>query len=351
MQNELAYRGNKIPEQAGFAAEKNANYTQSYLDSQIELFNRTFEDIERRSYDPRENPDVLLNATTRAIIDLSYVCEEFEQHPAHDTETITSAQVEFREKTNKYFLKSHFMNRARTWPQGYPGDYKTLEDTYRNSPMSNGIGYYLDRHFLSTALGVAVRERLSTLSNLLQNELSRRSRPKVLNVACGSCRELIEVAPEVKQSGAMLTCIDFDTDALSFAANRLAYTGIAQEQMLFRKYNALKMVNHERNLKEFGTQDIIYSTGFFDYVEDDVLVRLLSSAYQLLNPGGVLIASFKDSRRYRTQEYHWFVDWHGFLQRTEDDMRLLFDKAEIPRTALKDLRVNSGVILFFTATK
>jgi extracellular factor (EF) 3-hydroxypalmitic acid methyl ester biosynthesis protein len=351
MQDKLTYRGEKILERSGFAAENNADYIQSYLDSQIELFNRIFEDIERRSYDPRENPDMLLNATTRAIIDLSYVCEEFEQQLAHDKAAITHAQVEFREKTNKYFLKSHFMNRARMWPQGYPGDYKTLEDTYRNSPMSSGIGYYLDRHFLATALGVAVRERLSTLAGLLQKELARRSRPRVLNIACGSCRELVEVAPEVKQSGAMLTCIDFDTDALSFAANRMAYTGIAQEQMLFRKYNALRMINHERNLKEFGMQDIIYSTGFFDYVEDEVLVRLLSSAYQLLNPGGVLIASFKDCRRYRTQEYHWFVDWHGFLQRTEDDMRLLLERAEIPRKALKDLRVKSGVITFFVATK
>jgi SAM-dependent methyltransferase len=351
MQNELTYGGDKIQERAGFVAEPNAGNMQSYLDSQIELFNRTFEDIEKRSYDPKEDPDMLLNATTKAIIDLSYVFEEFEQQFAHDTETITNAQVEFREKTNKYFLKSHFMNRARTWPQGYPGDYKTLEDTYRNLPMSNGIGYYLDRHFLATALGVAVRERLSTLAHLLQNELSQRSRPKILNVACGSCRELLEVSPELKQSGAMLTCIDFDTDALAFAASRMAYTGIAQEQMVFRKYNALRMVNHERNLKEFGMQDIIYSMGFFDYVEDDVLVRLISSAYQLLNPGGVLIAPFKDSRRYRTQEYHWFVDWHGFLQRSEDDMRKLFDRAGIPGSALKDHRVNSGVILFFMATK
>ncbi len=351
MQNELIYGREEVRERAGMVAEKKAQYMQSYLDSQVERFNRIFEDIERRSYDQREDPDVLLNETTRAIIDLTYVCEDFEQQLADDPEAILNAQIEVREKTNKFFLKSHFMNRARTWPQGYPGDYKTLEDTYRNSPMSSGVGYYLDRHYLATALGVAVRERLETLTGLLQKELTRRSRPKVLNVACGSCRELVEVAPEVKHSGAMLTCIDFDTDALSFSANRMAYTGIAQEQMLFRKYNALRMVNHERNLKEFGMQDIIYSTGFFDYVEDDVLVRLLASAYQLLNPGGVLIASFKDRRRYRTQEYHWLVDWHGFLQRTEEDMRTLFDRAGIPRTALQDLRVSSGVILFFVATK
>ncbi len=39
----------------------------------------------------------------------------------------------------------------------------------------------------------------------------------------------------------------------------------------------------------------------------------------MLNPGGILITSFKDAARYRHQEYHWIVDWDGFLQRTEED--------------------------------
>ena len=51
--------------------------------------------------------------------------------------------------------------------------------------------------------------------------------------------------------------------------------------------------------KEFGMKDIIYSIGFFDYLPDEFLVKLLSSLYLLLKPGGKLIASFKDANRYR----------------------------------------------------
>ncbi|HTF99549.1 MAG TPA: class I SAM-dependent methyltransferase [Nitrospirota bacterium] len=355
MREELSYGDEKIIRAispAEHISEKHGSeYIYSYLDSHIEQFNRKVDEIERRCYDTKENPDELLNIFTRAVKSLCFTCEEFEQAFGNDQAAIADAQSDFRDKTNRHLMQSYFVNRARTWPQGYPGDYKTLEDVYRNSPMSSGIGFYADRYFLATTLAVGVRERLATLTDILKEQLAKRSKPYILNVACGSCRELFEAAPEVKQSGAMITCIDFDADALTFASNRLAFTGIPQETILFRKYNALKMVNQERNRREFGMQDIIYSTGFFDYVEDDVLIRLMRAAYDLLNPNGVLIASFKDCRRYQTQEYHWFVDWHGFLQRTEDDMWALFDKADIPRSLIETRREKSEVIKFFIVTK
>jgi extracellular factor (EF) 3-hydroxypalmitic acid methyl ester biosynthesis protein len=350
MLNQLTYRGEKIQEWTGVAEEKRTEYLQLELEEQIEQFNNKLENIERKYYDPKESHDELVKATTKAMHAMSYVFEKFEME-IKDREIIHAAKIALREKTHKFFQKSYFMNRARTWPQGYPGDYLTLEGVYRNTPMSAGIGFCLDSHFLSSVLGVAVRGRLATLSELLKIELINRKKPAFLDIACGSCRELFEVAPEIKKSGARLTCIDFDSDALAFSSNRLTFAGIDAGQMVFRKYNALKMVSHERNLIEFGTQDVIYSTGFFDYLDDEILIRLLNGSYKLLNPGGTFIASFKDSRRYRPQEYHWFVDWNGFYQRTEDDMRALLKAAQIPAISMKMLRDSSGVICFFVATK
>jgi cyclopropane fatty-acyl-phospholipid synthase-like methyltransferase len=111
------------------------------------------------------------------------------------------------------------------------------------------------------------------------------------------------------------------------------------------------MFDYETAVSAFGTQDIIYSVGYFDYLADDFLVKLLNSLYLMLNSGGKLIAAFKDANRYRPQAYHWLVDWDGFLQRTQDDFDRLFRKAEIPVSALSMTRVRSGVIIFYTATK
>jgi len=349
MENLSVYRNEVRKEKARRIHDKIEKY-QRLLDEATARFNMELENIERKCLDSQENPDVPLNAVTKVMDNMNHVCEEFERGVGYDKEIIKGAQAEFRDRTKHLIQKSYF-NRARIWPQGYQGDYMMLETVYRNTPLSTGIGYYLDKYFLSATLSVAVRERRAILRKLLEIELEKRENPKVLDIACGSCREIFELAPNIEKSEAKICCIDFDADALAFSADRLSYTGLSPEQIEFRKYNAFRMINHERNLKEFGMQDVIYSTGLFDYLEDEVLVSLLSSLYKLLTPGGSFIASFKDCRRYKNFDTQWLLAWDGFLQRTEEQIRELFEKTEIPGTALTSTRKESSVIIFFVATK
>ena len=171
---------------------------------------------------------------------------------------------------------------------------------------------------LNCSLAIGVRNRIKKLRDILREEILKRQNPTVLNIACGSCREVFELASDIEKSGAKVTCIDLDNDALAFAANRLSYTNISpvlKNQVVLRKYNAVRMFDDETNMNEFGRQDIIYSVGFFDYLQSDFLSNLFRALYKLMNPGGLLITSFKDAARYRHQEYHWVADWDGFLQR------------------------------------
>jgi len=350
MQNTLPYELSEMNEFATMISEQQEPYIDCF-NAAVDEFNAKLRYIDNKNLDPKANQDELLLVTTKAIMEMGDACEEFERACVFDKTSIKQAQRSFREKTKEWFSKSYFMNRARTWPRGYAGDFQTLEGIYRNIPLSEGAGYYLDRYFLATELPSAVRHRKDFLRNLLEKEMSERQAAKFLDLACGSCRELVELAPEIKASGAHVTCVDFDSDALDFAADRMVYTGVPQEQMTFRKYNALKMIKHDRNLKEFGMQDVIYSVGFFDYLQDEALIPLLSSLYALLNPGGALILSFKDSSRYRAQEYHWFVDWDGFLLRTEEEHREVLVRAGIPLDHVTSARENSGVIVFYSAVK
>jgi extracellular factor (EF) 3-hydroxypalmitic acid methyl ester biosynthesis protein len=323
------------------------------LDEATYVFNNRLEDIEKRCSDADEDSHDLLKATADVLNNMLGVCEAFENEVA-DKNVISDAQIRFREKTNQGLSKSYFINRARTWPQGYQGDYKMLENIYRNTPLSENIGYYLDLGFLSAQLATAVRGRLKTLETILSDELQKRKSPHVLNIACGSCREVFELASDIEESGAKFTCIDLDDDALAFAANRLSFTSISpltSEQIVLRKYNALRMFDHELNMKEFGMQDIIYSVGLFDYLPTDFLITLLKALYRLIAPGGTLITSFKDASRYRHQEYHWIVDWDGFLQRTEDDFRSILSDAGFQASAISETREESGVIVFYTIAK
>lgn len=323
------------------------------LDEATELFNKRLEEIEKKCQNKNENPQDILQAIENAISEIRNAYIHFEEK-VKDKNVIRDAQIRFREKTNHILSKSYFLNRARTWPQGYQGDYKMLEGIYRNTPLSEGIGYHLDLAFLRAQLSIAVRNRIEKLKTILSDELLIRNNPSVLNIACGSCREVFELSREIENSGAKFTCIDLDNDALSFAANRLSFTNISPltaNQVVLRKYNALRMFDHELNMNEFGKQDIIYSVGFFDYLETEFLIRLLNALYHLLNSGGILIAAFKDADRYIGPDYHWIADWDGFLQRSEIEFRNVLTRANIPDTAISETRDDSGMIIFYLIRK
>lgn len=317
------------------------------LDLALEEFNAKLADIERR-YDP-ERTETLLLETSEAIYKACEVCARVDEEFTDEPRILSGLRQDFRLRTEPLFSKGFFMKYARTWPKGYPGDYKIIEAVYRNTPQSEGLGKLLDKHFLQTTLAIAVRHRREHMRELLKKAISERINPRVLNVACGSCREVVELAPEILSRKAHFTCIDFDEDALGFAGDRLAVVGLHDIEL--KKYNALKLISYERSLKEFGPRDIIYSIGFFDYLADDILIKVLGSLYKLLNPGGTLIAAFKDSRRYKTQEYHWFVDWAGFYQRTEEESASILEKAGIPVANMKRSRDASGVIVFYETMK
>jgi SAM-dependent methyltransferase len=319
------------------------------LDEATDLFLERLQKIEDQCRDSDVDAGKLLQATGEAIDHMLSCCEKFEKE-TRDLDIIKDARIRFRIKTDYLLSKSYCINRARTWPQGQQGDYKTLEVAYKNTPLSEGIGYYLDHYLLNSSLGTAVRGRLEKLEGILRDELRKRKKPSVLNIACGSCREVFALSSDIEASGARFTCIDIDNDALNFGAKRLSYTNISpltSNQILLRKYNALRMFDHELNMSEFGKQDIIYSVGFFDYLDSEFLVQLFGNLYELLNPGGMLITSFKDVRRYREQDYHWIVDWDGFLQRDEEDFWKIFSNAKIPKEAITEKREDSGVIVFY----
>jgi len=317
-----------------------------YIDKATDELVERIHDLEEAVLSRSLEDDEALARLERILDDFLQKAERFEEGIG-DISVIKQHRARFHQRTNHIFSKGYLYNRARTWPQGYHGDYKTLETVYRNIPLSDGLGYYLDLAALRSTLAVAVRNRIRMLQDIIKDELKQRSRPSLLNIACGSCRELVEIAPEIMESGADIVCVDNDEDALSFSYSRLYHTGV-MPQVEFRKHNALRMFDYELTLNDFGKRDIIYSAGFFDYLPSDFLAKMFNTLYRLLKPGGKLIAPFKDVRRYRPQDYHWLTDWDGFLQRREEDFRKILEDAGIPDAAVTESREESGVIIFYT---
>jgi len=349
METNMKYEIDTEEEVLWSVGEEQEKYT-LILGQAIERYIEELRTIERSIESGQMDDDAIHGEIATLHDTILKICAQFEQE-VNDESVVKATRSYFRKRTHPILSKSYSINRIRTWPQGYQGDHLTLEAAYRNAPMSDGIGYYLDKYILDWQLAHALRGRLERLTELLREELSTRENPKVLDIACGSCREVTMLVPEIKKSKAQFTCVDLDGDALDFALNRLAPADLVPEQVKLIKYNALRMFDIDIAKAEFGQQDIIYSVGYFDYLPDDFLVKLLRSLYALLNPGGKLIAAFKDANRYRSQEYHWIADWDGFLQRTEKDFVRILSEAGIPEQAMTMTRDRTGVIVFYAATK
>jgi extracellular factor (EF) 3-hydroxypalmitic acid methyl ester biosynthesis protein len=316
------------------------------LDAAVEEFNAAVKSIEADCEAPEANMQQLAQQLKSQLLRVETFCRGLEQQWEHDPEAIKRKQVEFRQRTDQSFTKSFFMHRARTWPQGYPGDYEIIEKAYNNQPLSAGLGQLFDQYFLSTTLANGIRYRRALMREILAEEMLARRAARVLNIGCGPCRELVELAPVIQQTRSHFTCLDFDAEALAYSADRMLACGL-QDLVEFRQYNALRMINAERNVREFGRFDVIYTIGLLDYLTDDVLVRIINSLYSTLQPGGVFIAVFKDSDRYDTIDYHWLVDWSGFFQRTRHDSWRLIEAAGIPHDAVTVQRSQDDVMIFY----
>ncbi len=267
-------------------------------------------------------------------------------------EKLRNVQEGFRRATAEVFFQSRLMRRVRTWPEGYPGDYLTLEGVYADAPQSDTpIGRLLDRYFLSRTLAVAVRSRLKTLTKLLQSRASEEKgdSPNWLNLASGPARELLSVSPVPTTK---IWCLDYDAHANDYAKGLLQQANHENlKRTEFLRVNAMKLVDPGVNVRQFGRLTTIYSTGLFDYIPTVPLIALLKGLYNSLAPGGLLIGSFKDRKKYETFDYHWCSRWHFFYQREEAEFHDILAQARIPKAQLAVEREETGVILFFLARK
>ncbi len=330
------------------AAQDNCTSLDAQLDVAIDQFTEAMTSIEAQGHEPGADWARLNDQLRDQVLKVEAICRAWEHRAGDDQETIRRKQEEFRRRTDKWFATSYFMQRARTWPRGYPGDFEIIERAYDGQPLSSGLGRLLDQYFLTTTLAHAIRYRRALMRELLAEKMRAHHGLRILNIGCGPCREIVELASVIRDTSARAVCVDHDPEALAYATLRLNEHQL-QDHVELRRYNALRMVHAQRNVREFGRFDVIYAIGLLDYLADDAAVRLLNALHGTLKPGGELIAVFKDCDRYDTTDYHWLVHWTGFLQRTRHQSWRLLQLAGLPCDAVTVQRSQDDVMIFYRA--
>ena len=216
-----------------------------------------------------------------------------------------------------------FFYRAFRKPLGYAGDYEMVNMMLRD-PLEGGSMFakMLNLFFLETAPVIGHRNRIKYLLQRLHDETARVSsqgrRIKIFNLGCGPAKEIQEfLAKDPICDVADFTLLDFNDETLEYTGRLLndlkpGYRRTMGLQMLKKSVHQILKEAGRSNSGELknGTFDVVYCAGLFDYLSDRICKRLMSIFYDLLAPGGLLVATNVDASNPSKNWMEYVVEWH-----------------------------------------
>ena len=252
-----------------------------------------------------------------------------------------------------YFMRSRFAERAYYKPSGYAGDFLTMEMIYVNEPDGDGkLGRLVDHWCLESGAAKAVRGRRKFLKSQLERLCGARrgqqGQIRIMNLACGSNRELFDFLADcayTEQIAAL--CVDADPEALEYTAGTV---NAFPHRAVVRLMNdnvvrwALGRVGHN-----IGLQDIIYSAGLTDYLDDRICAALIDRAYECLEAGGTLIVGNFGRENPDKAFLEHILQWK-IIHRSPEELRRIFSET-LFRDTVEIMSEENNINLFAVATK
>lgn len=256
-------------------------------------------------------------------------------------------------ETFPYFMRSALIERAYFKPNGYAGDFKMIDMIYRNRPTGDGrFGELVDEWLLNRLPCCAVRSRRQFLAGLLAKESQRilalKDRVHIMNLACGPSRELFDfIAASGQDDNVTATCLDIDPEALKFTSELAASFEHGAEIRIMEDDLIKWALGSSSQYRE--KQDIIYSAGLFDYLNEELFIMLVNRCYETLNTGGTLtVGNFRANPDKVFMDR--LLDWR-LIYREKEDLKQIFAKTAFGQRVIVEVEQDAGIQLFAIATK
>lgn len=241
-----------------------------------------------------------------------------------------------------------FTYRAFSKPRGYAGDAEMLDMIYGPEerwpePKATPLGLNIYRYTSKAPAAEGVRARRAFVADLIDYASSQKPNLHVLAIAAGHLREAMLSTAIRRHRLGRFVALDVDEASLSEVDRAYGPYGVETVPGPF-----ISLIKGRIQLGKF---DMIYSTGLFDYLGDSIGRRLVSTLFQMLNPGGQLVvANFMPAIR-DIGYMETFMDWN-LIYRTRRDMVEL--TTDIEESEVRDFSVfaeDSRNIIFFRLTK
>ena len=258
-------------------------------------------------------------------------------------------------------LCSPFVYRIFQKPLGYAGDYEMvsmmLRDPYEGSSM---FAKLLNRLFLDIPPVVAHRNRITYLSQKLNQETQRVAAKgkvaRIFNLGCGPAKEVQNfLAEDPLSDHADLLLLDFNDETLTSTTRVLEELRTRHRRktgLVFTKRSVHQILKESaRKGAGFETEayDFVYCAGLFDYLSDRICRRLLEIFYDLLAPGGLLVATNVDDSNPSRLWMEYVVEWHLVYRNSEQFLRIAPDSAPPENCTVS--RDETGVNIFLEVRK
>jgi len=173
------------------------------------------------------------------------------------------------------------------------------------------IGRLIDRIYLSHTGWRVIRTRKENLESLLQKavDLQREAgrQPVILDVASGPGQYLLDVLARPENHDLAAVCRDMDDTGMALGRVNARERGI--DTVRFEKGDAL---SRESLARVEPKPNIIISSGFYDWITDDNLVRKsMSLIHELLPAAGCFVFTNQSGHIDLEMVQSIFVDFKG----------------------------------------
>lgn len=254
------------------------------------------------------------------------------------------------------FLEAPFIRRAFEKPLGYAGDYEMMNMLYRDHAEGESLfAKVLNIYATQEGAAQANINRINYLCSEIRSlvETNEREKVRLASIGCGPTREIRKLLEEDPKFGPRLdvALIDQEERSIAFCERTLGPIGVrAGAHIAFIRESVRRLLTTRALSQTLGQRELIYSAGLFDYLSQAAFSRLLSTLYEALSPGGLLVVGNVASHNPSRWGMEYYLDW--FLIHRAPEELLEMTSLLTPTPSNVEIRSEpSGINLFLRITR
>ena len=255
----------------------------------------------------------------------------------HDLQPLHRTYV--KRQIHPLVLCAPFAYRTYQKPLGYAGDYEMVNMILRDPHEGSSLfAKTVNLWFWNQAPAEAHRNRIKYLTARLEEETTRVVRQgrtaRIFNLGCGPAGEIQRFLSEYDICDrASFTLLDFNDETLEHTGKLLddlkRRHGRMTPLQLIKKSVHQVLKEGSRGAVSGEKYDLVYCAGLFDYLSDRICKRLMNIFYDMLAPGGLLIATNVDASNPNRQTMEYVLEWH-LTYRNSEQLHALYPDAAPP---------------------